>query len=64
MSMALGSLPYLVASLDQFGDDMTTSLSTAAGEHDSLAASSHSREHAVVCLSEGVYLANLASDGR
>lgn len=41
---------YLVASLDQFGDDMTTSLSTATGEYDSLAARCHSCEHAVVWL--------------
>ena len=41
---------YHVASLDQFGDDMTSSLSTATGEYDSLAARCHSCEHAVVWL--------------
>jgi hypothetical protein len=43
---------HLVASLKQLRDDMTTSLSTAAGEHDSLAARCHSCGCVIVNLEE------------
>ena len=43
---------YLVASLEQLRDDMTTSLSTATGEHDSLASRCHACGYVIVSLEE------------
>jgi hypothetical protein len=49
-----------MSSLDQLWDDMATSLSTAAGEHDSLAARCHCCVDAVVWLLDSeLFLASL-----